>query len=420
MKIRRLLFSFASSLLLLTSCDVSLNATTSKSEPVVSTPIVSTPTIPQQTTEETSTQPVINTSTTVTTPSNTEVTPTTPVTVTTPGMTTLPATTIIPTVLPTTSLTTKPIISTTVTTSVTTPVISTSIVPTTTVVTTPPGPVVTTPTITSDPYVNVSESSFYANYTEASCYMDAYYRTKHNLMSGSIEDEDRYYLPKENQLGNYIVSDMNYTVNKTGDYEAFTINYTNGEKMDIYYGGAYVSLNEVCAYIYAFGEVPPNSNYASSKSGKKSSVADWGEYGRCNIGKYSNDTSKYKYEPELPTKSSLTNKAYTYTETDFGSTGGFYVNGTKQSEYNNGSSITRGTCRIVFTNNATSAADRHVFYTYNHYNDFQEYLNYYDGFGIRFGNESNGGKYNSGSNPSPYVAATNITLEELKKLLNAK
>ena len=71
-----------------------------------------------------------------------------------------------------------------------------------------------------------------------------------------------------------------------------------------------------------------------------------------------------------------------------------------QRVYNNGDSISRGTCRFVFTSDpdVTKINERYVFYTYNHYNDFQEYLNYDNGFGIRFGNESAGNPYcSSGS-----------------------
>jgi hypothetical protein len=66
-----------------------------------------------------------------------------------------------------------------------------------------------------------------------------------------------------------------------------------------------------------------------------------------------------------------------------------------------------------------------VFYTYNHYNDFQEYLNYFGGWGKMFGNITGGGKISSKTecNPTPYVpvyvgklsvgrtAATTPTLE---------
>ena len=42
---------------------------------------------------------------------------------------------------------------------------------------------------------------------------------------------------------------------------------------------------------------------------------------------------------------------------------------------------------------------------YNHYNDFQEYLNYYGGWGEMFGNITGGGTISSryDYNPTPYV-----------------
>ena len=48
---------------------------------------------------------------------------------------------------------------------------------------------------------------------------------------------------------------------------------------------------------------------------------------------------------------------------------------------------------------------KYVFYTYNHYNDFQEYLNYKGGWGEMFGNITGGGTLSSNSNynPTPYV-----------------
>ena len=46
----------------------------------------------------------------------------------------------------------------------------------------------------------------------------------------------------------------------------------------------------------------------------------------------------------------------------------------------------------------------YLFYTYNHYNDFQEYLNYYGGWGTVFGNTTGGGTFDSeyNYNPTPY------------------
>ena len=86
--------------------------------------------------------------------------------------------------------------------------------------------------------------------------------------------------------------------------------------------------------------------------------------------------------------------------------------------YNNGSSIVRGAARIVYTysdlngNRIIDLDERYVFYTYNHYNDFQEYLNYYGGWGEMFGNITGGGvissKYNY--NPTPYVQVVHASL----------
>ena len=49
--------------------------------------------------------------------------------------------------------------------------------------------------------------------------------------------------------------------------------------------------------------------------------------------------------------------------------------------------------------------ENYVFYTYNHYNDFQEYLNYEGGWGEIFGNITGGGTLSSkyDCNPTPYV-----------------
>jgi hypothetical protein len=92
-----------------------------------------------------------------------------------------------------------------------------------------------------------------------------------------------------------------------------------------------------------------------------------------------------------------------YNETDFGTTGG-YINSNSlgtyynQTAYNTGSNIKRGAARFVYMSDTRvkNIDDRHVFYTYNHYNDFEEYLNYHNGWGVRFGNESAGNEYCGG------------------------
>jgi hypothetical protein len=57
---------------------------------------------------------------------------------------------------------------------------------------------------------------------------------------------------------------------------------------------------------------------------------------------------------------------------------------------------------------------RSVFYTYNHYNDFQEYLNYDDIYGYIFGNLTSGNQYNTKNpefvvSPSPEVYFISLT-----------
>ena len=50
-----------------------------------------------------------------------------------------------------------------------------------------------------DPYKDVDKAKFYANYTPAENYWDAYYRSIHFLMSGSIEEQDQKPTVAQNQ-----------------------------------------------------------------------------------------------------------------------------------------------------------------------------------------------------------------------------
>ena len=86
-------------------------------------------------------------------------------------------------------------------------------------------------------------------------------------------------------------------------------------------------------------------------------------------------------------------------------------NGYAVAVYNNGTKITRGAARIVHAqydldrDGVIEIGENYVFYTYNHYNDFQEYLNYEGGWGEMFGNITGGGTLSSkyDYNPTPYV-----------------
>ena len=249
--------------------------------------------------------------------------------------------------------------------------------------------------IEKDIYKGINHSDFYSSYSEAISYEDALLRTKYGFISGSINYNDNLHESNtiysgENfvKFGNYI-----YGVNSNNEIISYNINYINGTYKTIYKGAGYVTVEEVAAYILAFGEVPPNNNY-DKKKGQNESISKWWKYGRVNVGKYSNDVEKYPEEPELPTKDS-TGKLYQYTETDIG-----------LDNYNDGFKISRGTYRICFTSSYKDGSkildvrERYVFFTANHYLDFEEYLNYYGGWSDMFG-------YYTGNrvSPTPYVEA---------------
>ena len=262
--------------------------------------------------------------------------------------------------------------------------------------------------VTSDPYVNVDTKEFYSNYTPAISYMDAYYRSQHNLMSGSIGKQDQKptiasYQPMEN--GKY-VRNSTYLFSEDGNTYYVVDGY--GEiVLEVYKGGAYIMLEEVAAYVFAFGE-PPANHSADKKTKPTASV--WGIYLRVNNTKFSGNVNKYPYEPVLPRISGCGGDLV-YYEMDIGTTGTDCDPNYSIREYNNGSSITRGAARIVYScqdtngNKIIDLDERYVFYTYNHYNDFQEYWNYYGGWGEMFGNVTGGGTLSSeyDYNPTPYV-----------------
>jgi len=273
--------------------------------------------------------------------------------------------------------------------------------------------------ITSDPYVGVDKDEFYSTYSPAISYNDAYYRTQHGLMSGSIDKQDQEptlasYQPTS---GGKLVRNNAYLFSADGNTYYVVDGY--GEiVMEIYRGGAYVVLEEVAAYVFAFGE-PPANHSASKKTSPTASI--WGIYLRVNNTKFSGDTSRYPYEPVLPRISGCGGDL-TYYEMDIGTTGTDCDPSYTACDYNNGYSITRGAARIVYSckdangNNIIDLDERYLFYTYNHYNDFQEYLNYYGGWGEMFGNITGGGTLSSKSNynPTPYVETVHAPLYEVR------
>ena len=249
-----------------------------------------------------------------------------------------------------------------------------------------------------DPYAEVNKEEFYASYEPAKDYVDAYYRTLHGLMSGSIEPQDQYatlaeYRPSEN--GVYLKNTDTY-YSDDGNTYALLDAYGN-VAIFIYKGGAYVVLEEVAAYVFAFGEIP--ANHSESKK-TKPTESIWGEYLRVNHTVFTGDTSKYPYEPVLPRISGCGGD-YIYYEMDIGTTGTTCDPSYSAVIYNNGSKITRGAARIVYSrydrngNKIIEADEKYLFYTDNHYNDFREYLNYEGGWGEIFGNITGGGVISS-------------------------
>lgn len=261
----------------------------------------------------------------------------------------------------------------------------------------------------ADPYEDMSRVDFYSAYTPATSYTDAINRAKHGFMAGDIETpcpSPTYssYMPTQN--GAYIRNTSSIYEDDGNTYVVLD-SYGNVYKK-IYKGGGYITLEDVAAYVLAFNDIPANYDEDKSPSVTQSI---WGKYLRANYSNFSGNTRSYPYEPELPNISGC-GGSFQYKELDIGTTGTDTGGGYAVREYNNGTSIVRGAARIVHTsydkngNKQIDIDERFVFYTYNHYNDFQEYLNYYGGWGEMFGNITGGGILSSKTNynPTPYVA----------------
>ncbi len=268
-----------------------------------------------------------------------------------------------------------------------------------------------TPAPASDPYEGMSREEFYANYTPATSAEDAAYRSKHGFLSGSLDVPGQYVTesacrPMED--GMYLCNTDSYY---SDDGDTYTVvDAWGNEVMRIYRAGGYITLEEVAAYMYAFGGKDGTlpANYVSKKTPKPGSSI-WGEYLRGNHSYFTGDTNKYPYEPVLPDMYGCGGQLQ-YYEMDIGTTG-TVTPGYTSSEYNNGIRITRGAARLVYArhdkngNGIFEVGEIYVFYTHNHYNDFREYLNYYGGWGEMFGNVTGGGVFDSKTdcNPTPYV-----------------
>ena len=258
--------------------------------------------------------------------------------------------------------------------------------------------------------------AYYGGYTPALTVAEAAARSALGELSGltTVPDQEPNisdYRPEKN--GMYIHNNESYYL----DSDTYIVVNAYGEAVFcVIRGGGYITLDEVAAYVYAFGDIP--ANYTSKKSGKPSSSI-WGEHLRLNHSFFSGDTSSYPYEPVLPNISGCGGDLQ-YYEMDIGTTGTDCDPSYTAKIYNDGSKITRGAARIVYGRDDLDGdgvfeeGEIYLFYTYNHYNDFQEYLNYYGGWGEMFGNITGGGEISSKTNynPTAYVKTVRCGLGE--------
>lgn len=262
-----------------------------------------------------------------------------------------------------------------------------------------------------DPYVGVEREAFYANYVPACCNQDAANRSEHGLLSGLLCVPGQFVQEAENRPqvdGRFVRNTAAIYLDNGNTY--VILDAEGKEILRVHKAGGYITLEEVAAYMFAFGgsEGCFPANYTSKKA-NNTGVSPWGDYLRANHSHFIGDTEKYPYEPELPNISGCGGNLQ-YFEMDIGTTG-TVTPGYTAKPYVQDGKITRGAARLVYAredlngNGTYELEEIYVFYTHNHYNDFREYLNYYGGWGEIFGNETGGGEASSktNANPTPYI-----------------
>ncbi len=214
-------------------------------------------------------------------------------------------------------------------------------------------------------------ASFSSSQSSSSSYGETSSSSSSSSVSSSSQlDEYVFRLPRVKVSGN----EANvYEVSQLSDGT-----FSSTIKKTINRNSAYIEPDDVAAYYQAFNSFP--INYCGSD---KSAALEYGSEGRCNFTyAYGSYTGSNSYtEPLGP----WANKGATYYELDISTSS--YNPG-----YNNGSKISRGTYRLVIVEeNATTSYpneeggyDSICFFTKDHYSNFNEYLNYYGGWGERF------------------------------------
>lgn len=137
-------------------------------------------------------------------------------------------------------------------------------------------------------------------------------------MSGLIEvpDQEPTIDTHQPEINGKLIhnSETNYS-NKGNTYTV--VDSYGSDAFEIYYGADYTSLEEVVAYIYAWGDVPVN--YVENKS-ESPLHSPWSEYLRLNNSQFTGDVDKYPYEPELPGIYGIGDRNLLYYEIDIGTT----------------------------------------------------------------------------------------------------
>lgn len=276
-----------------------------------------------------------------------------------------------------------------------------------------------------DPYQGMTEEQFYADYTPACCNQNAIHRSGHGFLSGLLEVPGQFAQEAENRPQSNGAFIRNTAACYLDDGNTYVVTDSKGDEvLRVHRDGGYITLEEVAAYMYAFGGADGSlpANYTTKKKAKPNNSI-WGEYLRMNHSRFIGNTDRYPYEPELPDISGCGGRLE-YYEMDIGTTG-TTTPGYAPKPYIKGNTVTRGAARLVYArqdlngNGSYEPDELYVFYTHNHYNDFREYLNYYGGWGEVFGNETGGGEYSSetNANPTPYVPTAYA--EFIRSLSNA-
>lgn len=203
-----------------------------------------------------------------------------------------------------------------------------------------------------------SDSSTSSSHISSSVSSDSSYPTSSSSSSSSSSSEGFNF----NNAFQGDVSDIPYSdAEKLEDTEpryydgTYYVRVPNSDTI-LYEGQSYTSADDVAAYLQFFDELPVN--YVTED--RRDEIASYNDLALVN-GTFQNREGYLPY-------------GYDYTEIDLRSGYSFYVGG-----------VSRGTDRIVYGTNPRTGDVEVVFATYDHYDNFSEYLGYEGGWSESFG-----------------------------------